>query len=76
MLEGGKTDREIALEQRIADKEVKIRVVSRELDNGKAIEIDSNFDDIERALHKIKLDILVNVFYGFKNPILVFVEAK
>ena len=68
--EAQKTEWEKAQEEKIEGKEFKIEVVNREAEK----EFRSEFETIEQALHKIKLDIITSIKYDFKNPILVYVK--
>ena len=57
-------------------KELKISVINMEEINSGKIKVTSTFNNIERVLHKLELDIMTNAYFGLKNPILVKVEVR
>lgn len=76
-----KTEHRRELEERhkkfIKDKKLNIIVVNTDtLPNGVKAEVRSVYHSIEEAEHKVALDIMTNAFYGFKEPIKLFVKVK
>lgn len=62
-------------------KKWEVMIRSREEGNNAGIMITTHFNSedvtFENVLHKIELDLMTNLHYGFKNPIEVFIkEAK
>jgi len=72
-----KTQWQETLEERMKKekKPLKVVVVNTEIHEAYPItaKVESTFHDIEKVLHKIRLDIMTNLHYGFKNPIQIYV---
>ncbi len=53
-------------------KKCKVVVVNTE----EEFEVASEFESIEEALHKIELDLMTNLHFGFVNPIQVRIKER
>jgi len=51
-----------------------IEVENQESRNGITFKVKTTFRSIEEALHKIELDLMTNLHYGFTNPISIKIE--
>ena len=75
-----KTTHQIELESRMTkdNKELKVLIVNTDYNEQYDItaKVRSEFFDIETVLHKIRLDIMTNLHFGFKNPIEIYVSEK
>ena len=66
------TERKTELVKRMTEegKECKVVVVNTEA----GFKVVSEYDSIEEALHKIELDLMTNLRFGFVNPIQVRIK--
>ena len=75
-----KTKHKTQLQKRMKEDGKKWQVMVRnfEAKEGIAMQVstifDSEKDDIENVLHKIELDLMTNLHFGFKKPIEVFIK--
>jgi hypothetical protein len=56
-------------------KELNVLVINTKIINAGKVEIRSLYHSIEEAEHKLTLDMMTNAFYGFEEPIKVFVKV-
>lgn len=83
MINGKKTDREVIMESDLKLLGVNwvARVINQQdfKDDGEAYEIVTEYksskgDTLDSITHKIKLDLMTNLKYGFTNPIKVMIK--
>ena len=74
-----KTKHKTQLEKRhkefIKDKKLKILILNSTIQDGIKVQVRSEFNSLEEAEHKVRLDIMTNAFYGFEEPIKIFVRV-
>jgi|GEM_PF-2950071 len=74
-----KHKKQLQLRMQEENKKWKVAIVNMEsLGKGISSEIWTKFnsqeDSLENVLHKIELDLMTNLHYGFKNPIQVYIK--
>ena len=70
------TEHKATLQQRMKEEKAKWECLVRNAEGGVFISthFESKHHKIEQILHKVELDLMTNLHYGFKNPIEVAIR--
>lgn len=78
MINGEKTEREIEMEAYFETVKGKFKIFVQNQGESETtdeeLSVQTSFTEIDRALHKVKLDIITNAKLGLRKPIQVFVR--
>jgi hypothetical protein len=78
MIEDKKTKREELMEHNISNMKWVAKVINRQDFGDKGFEViteyNSEKNDLDSIIHKVKLDMITNLRYNYEQPIMIFVK--
>lgn len=78
MIDNHKTKREVAMEHNISNMKWTAIVTNRQDFGNEGFEVTTEYNsdknDLDSVIHKVKLDMITNLRYNYEQPIMIFVK--